>query len=72
MAPPACPTVLKQIYDFDRSSPDFPDQLNTVLCGQEYRKILQALGADELRRLVDYLDKVRHLIAISYPLLKPV
>lgn len=71
MALPFCPAALKQVHNLDKSSPDFPDQLNNVLRGEEYREIRQGREADEMRWLVNYLDQVCHLVAFSHPLLKP-
>ena len=63
MSSPASP-ALQQLQRLNRSSSDFEDQLNDVLYGEEYRQCVQYLQGDDLVWLVDYLDKVRRIIAL--------
>jgi len=49
--------VLRQLYDLDNSSPDFHDQLRSILDG------LTLQGGDSAW-LVNYLDEVRLGIAL--------
>ena len=61
--------VLQQFHRLDRSSPDFHDQLNEVLRGQEYKQCVPDLQGGDLVRLTDYLDEVRrNFIFPSSPL----
>lgn len=64
------PGFLQRLCHLDRSSPGFHDQLNDVLYEKEYRVCVSNLDADDMVWLVEYLDKVRHRIAVSHPLLK--
>ena len=57
MAQPAN-TVLRQIYQLDRSSPDFHDELDAILCGEAYERCKSKFVADDAKWFVDYLDKV--------------
>lgn len=50
--------VLQKLNDFDRSLPEFHDQLNNALYGEEYTRCVKNLHGDDLMWLVDYLDKV--------------
>ena len=54
----------------DRSSPDFGDQLNKALHGQEYARCVQNFQKDDLVWFVDYLDKARRHITLSHWTLK--
>ena len=62
MASPGSP-VLQRLNGFDRSSPEFQNQLSNVLHGQEYRQCVPDLEGDDLVWLVDYLDEVRYYVA---------
>ena len=66
------PPFLQQLRHLDRSWPGFPNQLNDVLCEGEYREYASNLQADDLVWLIEYLDEVRHCVAISHPPLKLV
>ena len=68
LAPSLSP--LERLRRLDRSSSKFPDQLSSVLSGEEYRQCVPNLQRDGLVWLVDYLDKVRHCIACPHSLLK--
>jgi len=63
--------ILQQFPPIDRSSPDFHDQLDKLLCGQEYEQSVPDLQGDNLIWLVDYLDKVRSRVALPHSPLKP-
>jgi len=60
------PPVLQQLHRLDRSSPEFHDQLNSVLCGEEYRQCGPNVHGDSLAWLVDYMDKVLCHVALPY------
>ena len=49
---------LQQLHDLDRASPQFYEQLNNILHGEEYRDAFPNLQSDELAWLVEYLDGV--------------
>ncbi|KAF9643026.1 kinase-like protein [Thelephora ganbajun] len=66
MAPPTHP-ALQQIYHLDRSSPDFHDQLDNVLHGQEYDQCVPNLEEEDLAWLVNYLDKTLDYLDSSSP-----
>ena len=51
--------LLQQLYNLDKSSSEFHDQLSSILYGQEYQEHVPNLQGDRLAWLVDYLDKVR-------------
>ena len=70
MAQPTDP-LLQQIYHLKRDSPEFREQLNTVLRGQDYEECRKALEMDDLVWFVDYLDGVRYCVALSCSPLKP-
>ena len=40
--------TLQQLDHFNRSSPDFHDQLSNVLCGKEYKKCVRSLQGKNL------------------------
>lgn len=72
MIPPAHQT-LQRIHFLDRSSSTFPDQLGSLLQGQEYRQCAENVGDNDLAWLVDYLDEVyrRSHVAPPIPLTEP-
>ena len=49
---------IRRLLDLDRSSIQFPDQLDQLLHDKEYVGGLQELPESELIRLVDYLNNV--------------
>ena len=49
---------LQQLYDLDKSSPQFHEQLHDFLRGDVYRGALQNLQSENLTQLVEYLDTV--------------
>ena len=57
---------LQKLHRLDASSPDFQDQLNNVLRGEEYVNCLPNLEDDDSAWLVDYLDKVSHRISLRH------
>ena len=69
MSSPSTP-ALQQLHSLERSSPDFHDQLCSVLYGEEYMQCVSNLEDDDLAWLVDYLDKVRHWVARPHPPLR--
>ena len=64
------PPGLQQLYHLNRSSPDFHDQLSSVIYGEEYQKCAPNLQGEDLMCLVDYLDEVRRHISPSRSQLK--
>ena len=52
------PSSLLAGLPLDQSSPEFSNQLNKVLYGQEYEKCVQNFQMDDPVWFVDYLDKV--------------
>ena len=52
------PNPLQQLYDLDRSSPQFHNQLRDLLRGEDYRNIVPNLGSSGFTWLVEYLDSV--------------
>ena len=65
------PPTLQQLDHFNRSSPDFHDQLSNVLYGKEYKKCVQSLQGKNLVWFADYLDQVRRRITLPRSPLKP-
>ena len=70
MSPPISP-ALQQLNSLGRSSPDFHDQLRSVLYGKEYVQCVSNLEDDDLTWLVNYLDEIRRRVALLHSLLKP-
>ena len=70
MAQPTHP-LLQQIYNLKPDSPDFRDQLNTVLHGHGYEECRKVLGKDDVAWFVNYLDEVRCCVALPRSPLKP-
>ena len=68
MAQPTNP-LLQQVYHLKRDSPEFREQLNTVLRGQDYEECRKALEMDDLMWFVDYLDGVRCCV-LPFPALR--
>jgi tRNA (Thr-GGU) A37 N-methylase len=63
MSSSSIPT-LQQLHRLDRSLSGFHDQLANVLYGEEYNQCVADLQDGDLVWLVDYLDKVRHRVAL--------
>ena len=70
MYPPSSP-ALQRLHRLDGSSPDFHDQLQNAIRGEEYVQCEQNLEGDDLVWLVDYLDEVRRHVALPHSPLKP-
>lgn len=71
MASPSS-SILQQLGRLDQSSPDFPNQLDELLHGQEYERCTPDLQGDDLKWLVDYFDEVRdHRQRPAPPLAQP-
>ena len=51
--------VSQHLYDLDRASDQFPDQLYQLLHDKEHVECLVNLPEDELAGLMDYLNDVR-------------
>jgi len=56
--------VLQKLHDLDRSLSEFHDQLSNILYGEEYMRRMADLQGADLLWLVDYLDEVRHRVAL--------
>jgi hypothetical protein len=54
----SAPPPLQQLSRLDRASSEFPQQLDNVLRGQEYKQCVLNLQGDDLTWLVNYLDEV--------------
>jgi hypothetical protein len=50
---------LQQLRRLDKSSPQFPRQLASLLHGQGYRSCVTNLQDEDVLWLVEYLDNVR-------------
>ena len=57
--------TLQDLYDLDRSSSRFPDQLDHFLHHEVNAKYTRNLPEDELVGLVNYLDDVRPFLSID-------
>ena len=69
---PLSSLTLEELLHFEVSSPDFPQQLENALREQDCEQYALNLGANDLIRLVDYLDKVRrHIPRYRHPLKPP-
>ena len=66
---PALPSSpgLQNLQNLDAASPDFQNQLVNLLNDGEYVRCIPDLGKPDLMWLVDYLDKVRHLVTPALP-----
>jgi len=62
------PRALQKLHHLSRS---FHDQLSDILYGEEYQKCVSELQGDDLVWLVEYLDKVRHHVALPHSPLRP-
>ena len=49
---------LQQLYDLDRTLPEFHERLGDFLRSEEYRRILPSLQGEDLVQLVAYLNSV--------------
>ena len=65
------PPSLEQLYRFDVSFSEFPDQLNDTPPGNEYRGRAANLPCDDSASLVDYLDEVDRHVALPLSILNP-
>ena len=48
----------QRLYELDRSSTQFPEQLDELLHDEEWERQLQLLPEDELMELTGHLDDV--------------
>ena len=55
--------LAQRLYELDRSSTRFPEQLNDLLHDEEWARQLKPLPEDELMELIGYLDDVRSIPA---------
>ena len=64
--------TLRQLRRVDGSSSDFTDKLYDILCGPGYVECEKNFAQDDAVWLADYLDNVRHRVALSCsPLRQP-
>ena len=63
---------LQDLGRLDRSSSEFGDELNNILCGAEYHECVPNLQGDDLVSVVDYLDMVCRCIVLTLSPLTPV
>ena len=56
--------VLRRFKSFDKSSPQFPDQLMDLLSGEEYKSRVTRFQDEEVAWIVDYLDNVCVCVAL--------
>ena len=61
---------IKQFSELDKSSPQFPDQLNTLLDVEEYRDRISKISDEDAVWLVGYLDGVRTPVSMRISLSK--
>lgn len=61
------PSFLQQIYQLDKSSPNFPILLDTLLHGKEYEQCARILGVEDAGSFIDYLDEVVSILEPSSP-----
>ena len=61
-----CSPALQKLDLLNRPSPDFHDQLNNILHGEDYRQCALNLQGDDLVWLVDYLDEVRRHVDLPH------
>ena len=50
---------LEQLLRLNTSSPEFNDQVNDILRGEEYKQWSERVAGAEVVELVDFLDRVR-------------
>jgi tRNA (Thr-GGU) A37 N-methylase len=70
MPSPSLP-ALQKLRGLDRSSPNFHDQFNNVLYGEDYKQCVPNLDGGDLVWLLGYLDEVRRSLTLLRPPLKP-
>lgn len=63
--------ILRHFQHLDKSSSGFHDELNNILCGEEYRQCVPILQGHDLAWLVDYLDEVRRRVALLHSSFEP-
>ena len=66
MSPPTSPP-LQILNRLDKSSPEFHDQLCSVLYGEEYVQCVPHLQHDDVVWLINYLDTVRCYVTSPIP-----
>ena len=60
---------IRSLYDLDKSSPQFPEQLIQLLRNEQWMATLQSSPEGELRELIGYLDNVRIIPTSTKPCL---
>ena len=60
---------LQRLYDLDKASPQFHEELRNFFHGNLYRILLPSLRGEGLAWLVEYLDSVRFKIIFLYAML---
>lgn len=60
----ALPGILQQLDNLDKSSPQFSDQLTSLLYEEGYKRCIPGLPDKDVVWLVEYLDNVRLYAAL--------
>jgi hypothetical protein len=63
--------LLHRLRHLDRSSPEFSDQLTSLLHERGYKDCVASLRDDDSAWLVEYMDNVRLRAALTNSPLKP-
>jgi len=66
------PQILHRLYSLDPSSLDFSRNLHSLIRHDEQEQYLTSLQGSQLAQLVDFLDAVRVLYFVVYPLTKRI
>ena len=53
------------LYELDRSSAQFPNQLDELLHSEQWTEDIEVLSKDEIKQSVGYLDEVRPVLALQ-------
>jgi len=55
----------QRLYELDRTSAQFPNQLDELLRSQQWTEDVEVLSEDEIKELISYLDEVRSVLALK-------
>ena len=59
------PNPLQRLYDLDRSSSEFPNQLTDILLGEDYVNLVRHLSCEDSGPVVEHLESVGLRIAFT-------
>jgi len=59
------PDILLQFDRLDKNSPQFQDQLTSLLHNEEFKDCIPELRDEDVVWLVEYLDKVRLFLFVA-------